>query len=602
MKTRQKLFIKSFYNSSKSKKLKNLIIFKKRDIETVLKLNIKNYPSENFKTTNASRNKKIFNNDDNDQKNQTEDGFNTLAISIRKLKTFYPNIKDEVFNENYTNGQIPSRTEHINIEEKLKSKISQISEKEDEIKKKQKDLENYIKNLDIIIDDQQLSIEAITNVDSDTSKKKKYFTEKVINEFNLKNPKEKKNNYAFLNSKEFQEQFNLFLLREDYNTNQKIKEKKEEMEKNKNIKFEKIKELNEINESLKEIHDEKKKEIEELYMHYLKILKEGKDTRNEGLSWIIREIFNLDKKVIISFFPKFLDKLCIKYLFDVTHINMKITEIEKQIKLCQKDFKDKGIIKTIAKKENDEYLTQRNLTTKAHLNKIKRQFSLSHIKSKTKKKDIEMNKEDNKLISNEPHLKIAIFLNQIPSPIKKIDKKSSIIKINEIKDNEKEENNLPYINGDPNHILSGKNQGISYTNKLIKDEMRSSIKIPPIIRIKDFNKMSFIKNYFTSNDIGKVNKFFSLRRQLTILREEKDILKTNEMDRIFKEFQRNNYKQKYNVDKIKVISALIGEDNINNEIFRQERRERLYMDQISKSQLYNKNINYRVFNEKSKNK
>ena len=602
MKTRQKLFIKSFYNSSKSKKLKNLIIFKKRDIETVLKLNIKNYPSENFKITNASRNKKIFNNDDNDQKNQTEDGFNTLAISIRKLKTFYPNIKDEVFNENYTNGQIPSRTEHINIEEKLKSKISQISEKEDEIKKKQKDLENYIKNLDIIIDDQQLSIEAITNVDSDTSKKKKYFTEKVINEFNLKNPKEKKNNYAFLNSKEFQEQFNLFLLREDYNTNQKIKEKKEEMEKNKNIKFEKIKELNEINESLKEIHDEKKKEIEELYMHYLKILKEGKDTRNEGLSWIIREIFNLDKKVIISFFPKFLDKLCIKYLFDVTHINMKITEIEKQIKLCQKDFKDKGIIKTIAKKENDEYLTQRNLTTKAHLNKIKRQFSLSHIKSKTKKKDIEMNKEDNKLISNEPHLKIAIFLNQIPSPIKKIDKKSSIIKINEIKDNEKEENNLPYINGDPNHMLSGKNQGISYTNKLIKDEMRSSIKIPPIIRIKDFNKMSFIKNYFTSNDIGKVNKFFSLRRQLTILREEKDILKTNEMDRIFKEFQRNNYKQKYNVDKIKVISALIGEDNINNEIFRQERRERLYMDQISKSQLYNKNINYRVFNEKSKNK
>ena len=602
MKTRQKLFIKSFYNSSKSKKLKNLIIFKKRDIETVLKLNIKNYPSENFKTTNASRNKKIFNNDDNNQKNQTEDGFNTLAISIRKLKTFYPNIKDEVFNENYTNGQIPSRTEHINIEEKLKSKILQISEKEDEMKKNQKDLENYIKNLDIIIDDQQLSIEAITNVDSDTSKKKKYFTEKVINEFNLKNPKEKKNNYAFLNSKEFQEQFNLFLLREDYNTNQKIKEIKDEMEKNKNIKFEKIKELNEINESLKEIHDEKKKEIEELYMHYLKILKEGKDTRNEGLSWIIREIFNLDKKVIISFFPKFLDKLCIKYLFDVTHINMKITEIEKQIKLCQKDFKDKGIIKTIAKKENDEYLTQRNLTTKAHLNKIKRQFSLSHIKSKTKKEDIEMNKEENKLISNEPHLKIAIFLNQIPSPIKKIDKKSSIIKINEIKDNEKEENNLPYINGDPNHMLSGKNQGISYTNKLIKDEMRSSIKIPPIIRIKDFNKMSFIKNYFTSNDIGKVNKFFSLRRQLTILREEKDILKTNEMDRIFKEFQRNNYKQKYNVDKIKVISALIGEDNINNEIFRQERRERLYMDQISKSQLYNKNINYRVFNEKSKNK
>ena len=113
--------------------------------------------------------------------------------------------------------------------------------------------------------------------------------------------------------------------------------------------------------------------------------------------------------------------------------------------------------------------------------------------------------------------------------------------------------------------------------------------------------MTFFKNCFTQGDIIKVNTFFALKLKLGKLREEKDILKTNEMDRIFKEFQRNNYEQRFNVDKIKVISALIGEDNINNELFRQERRERLYFEQISKSQLYNKRINYRAFNDKALN-
>ena len=95
---------------------------------------------------------------------------------------------------------------------------------------------------------------------------------------------------------------------------------------------------------------------------------------------------------------------------------------------------------------------------------------------------------------------------------------------------------------------------------------------------------------------------FTLRRKLSKLREEKDMLKTSEMDRIFKEFQRNNYAQKYNVDKIKVISALIGEDNINNELFRQEKREKIYFDQITKSQLYSNSNKYNSagFKEKTK--
>ena len=616
MKYRKRLLLKSLCKNSKKKKSSNNNT-SKRDIETVLKLNIKNYPSsENLKNKNLtlSRNSKqnslFSNNGEKDKNYPNEDDFNTLAISIRKLKTFYPNIKDEVFNENYSNGQIPSRTEHINVEENLKTKIKKLSQKEAELQKNQENIENEINNLDKLMEDQQLNIEAINNVDIGGVKKRKIFTEKIINEMGLTKPlkeKEKEKKISLLNSKEFKEQLDLFLLREDYNTNQKIKEIKESIERNIILKQDKLKELNEINQNLKKMHDNKKKEIEELYMHYLNILKDGKDSRAEGLSWIIREIFNLDKKVIISFFPKFLDKLCIKYLFEITHINMKISEIEKEIKICKKDFKEKGIVKEFEKNENDDILTQRNNATKENLNKIKREFSKKIQKSKKGKgnENLERSffqKKGGKSPLNKENQKIVTLLNNIYSTNKSINLiKKSIIKINENNNEKKETNNLPYINGDPNNIMGGKDPGVSYTNKLIKNEMKTSIKIPPIIRIKDFNKMTFMKNHFTPNDITKVNNFFILRRKLSKLREEKDKLKTNEMDRIFKEFQRNNYAQRYNIDKLRVISALIGEDNVTNELFRQERREKLYIDQISKSQLYSNRNKFKSFKEKQNN-
>ena len=39
---------------------------------------------------------------------------------------------------------------------------------------------------------------------------------------------------------------------------------------------------------------------EQLYFHYLNIIKEGIDTRNQGLSYAVKEILNLNKKVLFS--------------------------------------------------------------------------------------------------------------------------------------------------------------------------------------------------------------------------------------------------------------------------------------------------------------
>ena len=603
MKNRKKIFLKTLCENSKSqKKTSNFIGFKK-DIETVLRLNIHNYP--NIKTAQSTNLPNIKNMQSPKKKEENINEFNSLALSIRKLKTFYPNIKDEVFNENYANGQIPSRTEHINFENNLKSSIKILTQREDELKKKQTDIGNEIKNLDITINDQQLSIDVIMNIDNNTLKLTKLFTEQKIREMNL--DKDKKSNY--LNSKEFQEQLNLFLLREDYSSKQKAKEIGIQLEENKIKKNNKLKELIRVSDSYKKVHEKKKKQVEDLYMHYLIILKEGKDTRNEGLSWIIREIFNLDKKVIISFFPKFLDKQCIQYLFNVTHVNMKLTEIEKQIKICKNDFKNQGLISQVEKNEND-MLTERKNISKENLKIIKRRFSQSFNLDKKNKENsrnqanntaqiFTMKTKMNQKFAKSHKLK-NIFNNTVSHKlINPIAKDSDNQDDKEIDD---EDDNLPYIDGDPNNYMGKKGEKINYTNTFIKNQLKSTFKIPNVIRLKDFDKMNFIKTSFTPDDIVKVNYFFSLRKKLNKLREEKDMLKTNEMDRIFKEFQRNNYSKRYNVDKMKVISALIGEDNINNELFRQERREKNYFEQISKSQLYTKKVYYKTFNEKSNTK
>ena len=60
------------------------------------------------------------------------------------------------------------------------------------------------------------------------------------------------------------------------------------------------------------------------------------------------------------------------------------------------------------------------------------------------------------------------------------------------------------------------------------------------------------------------------------------------MTRIFNEFQKNNYAQRFNIDKISVINALIGEDNINGELIKQAKREKQYIEESMKIKMHKK--------------
>ena len=53
-------------------------------------------------------------------------------------------------------------------------------------------------------------------------------------------------------------------------------------------------------------------------------------------------------------------------------------------------------------------------------------------------------------------------------------------------------------------------------------------------------------------------------------------MKTNEMISIFKNFHSNGYENRFNVDKIRLISALFEEDNLNSELVKQSKSEKKY--------------------------
>jgi hypothetical protein len=66
-------------------------------------------------------------------------------------------------------------------------------------------------------------------------------------------------------------------------------------------------------------------------------------------------------------------------------------------------------------------------------------------------------------------------------------------------------------------------------------------------------------------------------------------LRQKEMDRIFNEYLRNNYQSRYNVEKNIVLSALIGEQNIEKELSIQDKKERQLNKESIKTKLYTNN-------------
>ena len=510
---------------------------------------------------------------------------NNLSTWVQKLKTLIPDITKKMANDYSAIINIPKKDYKIESNENyLNSVLAELNQKVKKIKNKKTHAENELNNIEKNINDKQLFIELskdenfqkniklkiiqkfeqeynesknkelndINNSQANSIDKKdlfslknKYKDENEIKEQKISETKktiEKKNIIDELKERAFRTALNNMILTNQILTKQKTDRfTKEiiELKERKKIIWEKIQIYN---EKLKKLHSVQNKIKDSLYIYYLSVLKEGKDTRDEGLAWIIAEILNLGKKVLISHIPKYLDEKSILYLFIKAHLILKIKYIEKKInELNDNDGEKKGIKKITSR-------DSLKLIAKKTLNNIKEKFIFNKFENNNKKMPlIENEKNDLNInsISLSKYKALSLFL-------KKSDKKLS-------------KSNSMVINKHQNNYIQEEKVNDISNNIKINENKKSSLK-----RNK---KISF-------------EKYIAWKDQIQKLKKLKDTLKEKEMERIFEEFLLKKYSNKYNVDKKIVLSALIGEQNISKEFTIQNKKEKLLKEERGKTRMY----------------
>ena len=586
-KDQNKLTLKDF---NESKKLNSL---------TFLKFNLKN-KKRKFSLSQSSKNNSFF----LQNIEQEFSSLNDISKSIKKLEVIVPNLLDKINNDNSKQILSAPRFQHINYENYLHNLLKDLNKKEKLIKINKEILEKELKTIDETISDKELSIDILINMDSF----KKMFNQKMVkhyeNEFNkkeeehfsLSNINNTNTNNSFFNfnnsinnnstipsfmkkkmekinkkgkdpniklfkiqhllrAKAFRAKLNNYILKNMEKTTKKAEQLENEVNKqkiNKKLISEKL--LN-INQKLKIFHTNKKNIIDKLYIHYLTILKNGTDTREEGLAWVICEILNLGKKVMMSFLPKYLDANCVLFLFEMAHLLKKMKNLEKKFYELKNIFSDKSKKRNSIKEEID---IKKYLVSQKSLKNIREKFLRSSLSSFIIKKISSTDKtKEKKSISHPLSLQkrraSAAFMSKVEKKFRDIQQS--------------------FVNGDPNHYY-GENE----------------TEIPREIKFKDIDRYTSRKNIglLKEDKTIKFKECIELSKEIEKLKKIKNDLKNKEMCRIFEEFRKNKYYEKYNVDKKTLINALIGEDNLMTEMYNQNKTEKQLNDEILKTRLFKK--------------
>ena len=556
---------------------------------------IKEMPSKILKIVESKEKKpnSQFNtstNSTNEYNNFNEDDLafnNNLTTSIEKLKKIIPDINEKMKN-NYSgifDSLLPKKDYKVeNNETYLNSVLTELNEKEIKMKNKKNKMENELNNIEKEINDKLFYIELMKDANFQQNLKTK-----IINQFEKEfNESKNKEILKDINNTKISpiDKKDLFSIKNKYKNEKEIKEQKIEEAKQKSIeKAIKLDELREktyktklnnlllskqisikkkterftndiirqkerkkiiwqkvkiYHDKLKKLHTLQNKIKDNLYIYYLSILKDGVDTRDEGLSWVIAEILKLGKKVLISYIPKYLDEKSILYLFIKAHLILKIKYLEKRINESNDDCKERKDVKKKTKRYNAKLIARKTL------NNIKEKFMHNKLEnSNINMPYIENNKNISFPISLKKYETSKLFLKDSD---KKLSKSNSMIYF-------KHQNNY----------LEGEKEKNSFIDAFKKK-----------LFLKKNKKISFEEYISMSDEIKKLKKL-------------KESLKEKEMERIFEEFRLNKYSTKYNIDKKNILSALIGEQNIEKELSIQDKKERQLNKESIKTKLYTNN-------------
>ena len=208
------------------------------------------------------------------------------------------------------------------------------------IKTENEKLNEHILNVMNIIDDYKLELYTLDKY------RKEFFKQFVLDEEQKKKEiLEKIDNSLYKNKEEYE-----FLQKElkklEYDKNMKFQNelmiKQENIKESINRTKELLIDLQEQKNNLKADRKEIKNKINENKKNLIKLyhisLYEGLDFRYEGLSNVIRAIWNMGVEVDTKYMPTYLDNLLIEFLFNHAKIYLQIINFRKQIEISKEKF------------------------------------------------------------------------------------------------------------------------------------------------------------------------------------------------------------------------------------------------------------------------
>ena len=509
------------------------------------------------------------------------------------------------------------KLENIYKENILEKKREELEIKINKIKSLMKPLSIELAKTLKRIDNYKLELDIINNFNfSENNLRKIYLSKVKSNNINLKS-NDQSNQGSSLNSstdKNKSKEFDLFIKTEKMKLHNKKLIVKDKLSNFKTKKENILLKYNTCESELKDLKKELNKIKDKLIIHYHKLLFEAKDTRSEGLSWIIRAIWKLKQNVLMSYMPKFLDEKSIEFLFKYSDKLVEIEQIQKNIQEKKNYLKNVGkkIEKLSERLLKNEDMKEKKFFENEKNNKSNKDDD-SIIKTPHKRKRIKTLRKPSTLVLRNMRRKSLILTE---SPIKAIKKliSESPKKFNGKKNNKiMEEKTISEFseetfktslyqtktsfkdistklnNMKQKHNIIFQNLEMMLENPNYLDKLTSHLSPTNNIRIIDYENMKNIKieDIYDSSLVKIFNEHKNLLLKLKEKKAQTEIFVKNELDRIGKCFCIEDYSGKYNTDLKTVVGALIGVDNSKLEVFRLQKEQKEYFRTIKNLRTFN---------------
>ena len=420
---------------------------------------------------------------------------------MKKMKENIDNNPDIELKRLGKYNKVKQATDENDIESKEKVKILEKKYNDDldeykQLKAEKEKISSHILNLLNIIDDYKLELYSYDNYFNDIYKTYKENIDKKKSEIKLKMDKQYQSMDEYTSLDIELNKLNV----DKFRFQDEIKKKRQIINENMKKAQELLNKLQEKKSGMNDTTKELKNNIRENKVNLIKLyhlsLYEGLDFRYEGLSNVIRAIWNLGVEVDLTYMPKYLDKNLINFLFEHAKLVIKINNWKKQLDISNENFLN----------SLDEW---------KRLNNININNSLSY--------------DENSQRSSNNISDVDLFQTKL------------------------EKNKLGNKNKNSKSMQFMKN----YYNKyyfLIDNKQKNELNDYQKSRLES-NNISIPKKFIDEHKVIEKGKIILQNLQNKMKNMEK-----NEIVRICREFTYNNYKTIYKVCPFIIVSAIVGNE------------------------------------------